>query len=150
MQKTLEAGAGIYRSGDGGQTFQLVLQGQASDIVEDPLTQTTFYAALPGNNLFISTDSGQSWNSFLVSPSSLPITTSGDLRLGVGTDLVAGQTILWAVVMDSSGHPQVVLRSPINSYRRSHRRPSPTISRILQQSSRSPGRRGDISSTRTR
>ena len=42
------------------------------------------------------------------------------------------------------------LRSPINLYRRSHRRPSPIISRILQQSSRSPGRRGDISLTRTR
>src|SRR5262249_46892785 len=46
-------GGGVYRSNDGGTTFQLTLaRGDASDLVADPSDSRRFYAAVPGQGVF--------------------------------------------------------------------------------------------------
>jgi hypothetical protein len=98
---------GIYWSGDGGQNFvnaagkrAPVLSGQVSDVVADPNSPGTFYAALPGQGIFLSTDNGKDW----VLPSYLPTTgltdiqNSVDLRLAVAPGGLP--TTLWVLTVD--------------------------------------------------
>jgi hypothetical protein len=101
------ASDGIYYSGDGGQTFSNVEPGGATDIVEDPNAPSAFYAALPGQGLFVSNDNGQDW-AYLVATTS-DMTASANMRIAATTDPAAGDTILWVATTDT------VYRSPILS-----------------------------------
>jgi hypothetical protein len=98
---------GIYWSGDGGQTFSNVFPGDATDLVADPNTPGTFYAASPGQGLFVSNDNGQDW-AYLVATTG-DMLTSRNMRLAVTTDPSTGDTILWVATT------QTVYRSPVLS-----------------------------------
>jgi hypothetical protein len=107
---------GIYQSIDGGQTFQNVLfgrLGQASDVVCDPNNQGTFYAALPGDGIYESTNNGTqgSWALLSSNPSSglSDITNSTDLRIAVAPG--GSPTSLWVLTVDQTGTPADLVRS---------------------------------------
>jgi hypothetical protein len=78
-------GSGLFRSTDGGATFQLVSgsgsglpAGQISDLVGDPNVLTRFYAAVIGVGVFRSDDSGASWTDV----------TAGITGIGASTDKI--------------------------------------------------------------
>jgi hypothetical protein len=108
---------GIYYSGDGGQTFQLVLAGKAEDIVADPNSPGTFYAALAGKGIYVSTDNGQTWPSSLPTSGLSDIPNSNDLKLAIAPG--GAPTTLWVLavgkIVDHTGNvvetPADLLRS---------------------------------------
>lgn len=58
---------GIYRSADGGQTWQIVLNaGQATAVVFDPVNTSVAYAGIYGGGLYKSTDAGLTWKRLTV------------------------------------------------------------------------------------
>src|SRR5262249_41809813 len=83
---------------------QNVLFGQASDIVADPNSPGTFYAALPGDGIYESTKNGQqgSWALLSSNPSAglADIQNSGDLRIAVAPG--GSPTSLWVLTVDQS------------------------------------------------
>jgi hypothetical protein len=62
-------GGGLFRSDDGGANFDTISGapgtglpgGDVSHLVADPANNQRYYAALPGQGIFISTDGGQTW-----------------------------------------------------------------------------------------
>jgi hypothetical protein len=99
-------GAGVMRSGDGGQTFTTVsqptalanlnttLSGVATSLVEDPNNPSQFYAALAGQGIYESADGGLNWHR--IDDSTLPIASSFNIKLAVAND--SGTTLLYAAV----------------------------------------------------
>ncbi|HEY3934580.1 MAG TPA: glycosyl hydrolase [Gemmatimonadales bacterium] len=104
---------GIYRSLDGGRTFQKVLGKDENtggiDVVIDPSNAQTVYAALwearqgpwenaawsgPGSGLFKSTDGGTTWRKLI---NGLPDSPNGDGRIGIGISQSNPQRIFAAV-----------------------------------------------------
>lgn len=53
---------GLFRSEDGGETWELVLSGIATDLVRDPSDSQVLYAAIRYEGVFKSTDGGLSWD----------------------------------------------------------------------------------------
>jgi len=55
---------GLYRSRDGGTTWQALLSGAVSDMKADPRDSTgrTVYAVMPGSGVVVTTDGGDTWN----------------------------------------------------------------------------------------
>jgi hypothetical protein len=110
--------SGIWRSADGGQTFTQVLSGQAAEIVADPLAADTYYAAVPGQGVFLSPDDGQTWTAqprsikFLNS-NIAAMTNSGDLRIAVAD--LNGLTDLWVATIDGNGNLSGVFASTISA-----------------------------------
>jgi hypothetical protein len=109
---------GIYRSIDGGQTFQNVLFGQASDVVADPNSPGTFYAALPGNGIYESTNNGNTNNgkqgswallSATPGPGLADIQNSGDLRIAVAPG--GSPSSLWVLTVDQSATQWALVHS---------------------------------------
>jgi hypothetical protein len=97
--------SGVFYSGDGGQTFQFVLAGKAEDIVADPNSPGTFYAALAGKGIYVSTDNGQTWPSSLPTSGLTDIPNSNDLKLAIAPG--GSPTTLWVLavgeVFDQTG-----------------------------------------------
>ena len=52
---------GLFRSTDSGITWELVLEGTATDLVPDPGNASVLYAAVYGQGVYKSTDTGASW-----------------------------------------------------------------------------------------
>ena len=52
---------GLFRSTDSGMTWDLVLEGTATDLVPDPRNASVLYAAVYGRGVYKSTDTGASW-----------------------------------------------------------------------------------------
>src|SRR5262249_13678715 len=75
MPTTLYAGtggSGVFKSRDGGTTWQASNTGGLSDasvraLALDPTTPTTLYAGTEGSGVFKSTDGGTSWSTVLAS-----------------------------------------------------------------------------------
>ena len=53
---------GIFRSTDGGRSFERIVDGEATDLVADPGNANRFYAGVQGQGVMISTDGGATWN----------------------------------------------------------------------------------------
>ena len=93
---------GLYRSTNSGSTYTQVLAGTATDVVIDPVTTSTMYAALGNifgsvsNGVYISTDTGATWN-----PLSGGLPTSNVGRIGLAAAASAGGTV-YATVQNSS------------------------------------------------
>lgn len=93
---------GVLRSTDGGATWGSAsgISGSVLDLAVDPSDRTRFYATVAGQGVFLSTDSGQSFNNVATSdPTGLLAAMQGSVsnaELGVGSD---GR--VWAVVMRS-------------------------------------------------
>ena len=95
-----DRGGGLYRSTDGGETFTLLsasngLPAEAvTTIVTDPNNPATFYAAIPGQGVFQSSNGGQDWTPFNTNLTS--IAGSSDIELAVMNNV--GATVLYAAV----------------------------------------------------
>jgi hypothetical protein len=110
-----ESQSGVYFSGDGGQTFQSTLPGQATDLVEDPTAPNVFYAAIaPGPNgpsgVFESVNYGLGPWLNLQAPAT--VTSADNTKLAVATDPNTGNTILWVATINATG--AVVYFSELN------------------------------------
>lgn len=80
-------GGGLYRSSDGGATWSKVLNGQANDILFDPGSPSTVYAAMgvgttdANAGVFKSTNGGSTWT--LLSSGIVSGTAAGRIRLAL-------------------------------------------------------------------
>ena len=54
---------GLFRSTDSGRSWNLVLEGTATDLVVHPTDPSIMYAAVYGNGVYKSSDTGASWTS---------------------------------------------------------------------------------------
>jgi hypothetical protein len=58
---TILASGGVYKSTNGGKTFNVVHPHGASHLVTDPGNPSVFYAATPGVGVYVSSDHGDNW-----------------------------------------------------------------------------------------
>jgi hypothetical protein len=96
---------GLYRSIDGGGTYNQVLTGTATDVVIDPTTPSTMYAAIGNafgsvsNGVYKSTDTGATWNPLA---GGLPAANVGRINLAIAASASA---TVYASVQDSLSDP---------------------------------------------
>ena len=102
---------GLYRSIDSGSSWVQVLRVIASDIVQDPSTPGTMYAAAGGaggssgsgvpNGVYKSIDGGSTWTILTgVAPSTLPTTNVGRINLAISQ---SAPGTLYAAIQDAIG-----------------------------------------------
>jgi photosystem II stability/assembly factor-like uncharacterized protein len=99
----VSANSGVYRSTNSGATWTNVLAGTASDIVRNPSTPATVYAALgnifgaASNGLYKSIDGGQTWTPL---SGGFPTANVGRINLGIAA---SSPGTLYASVQNTSG-----------------------------------------------
>jgi hypothetical protein len=95
--------AGLYRSANSGMGWSLVLPGIATDIVADPTTPTTIFAAVGSpftsfetadNGVFKSLDAGGTWTRLA---GGLPASGTGRINIAISP---SNPTVLYAAIQD--------------------------------------------------
>jgi hypothetical protein len=116
----------VERSNDGGNTFTPVLHGAATDLVPDPINPMRFYAALPGQGVFRTDDSGSSWHQIdnnipeLTSAYDIKLATTKVTAIILGTNIVFQFTVLFAATASppptptGNGHINAVFQGAIS------------------------------------
>ena len=97
-------GDGLFRSTNGGANWTLISgsnglpSGQVSDVVGDPLSPTTLYAAVRGANggVFLSTDTGLTWSKFT---SGIGIIGGTTTKIELAVHHVGANTAVFAAVV---------------------------------------------------
>jgi len=103
-------GSGLFRSTDNGTSFSLISgaggsglpAGNVSDVVGDPLTLTTFYAAVVGGaspGVYRSLDSGATWSSFSTGLTGVGGTTT---KIELAVHHVGATTAVFAGVVNGN------------------------------------------------
>lgn len=93
---------GLYRSTDGGAGFVKVLSGIATDVVFDPTTPTTVYAALgniggaASNGIYKSVNGGETWSKL---NNGLPDADAGRIKLALAA---SAPNVVYAAIHDRS------------------------------------------------
>jgi photosystem II stability/assembly factor-like uncharacterized protein len=101
----VSADTGVYRSTNSGAIWTNVLAGTATDLVRDPSTPATIYAALGNtggavnNGVYKSTDGGQTWTQL---SGGFPTANVGRINIGIAAS--SPQTV-YASVQNSSSSP---------------------------------------------
>lgn len=104
-------GGGLYRSADGGASWYLELSGPMSDILVDPSTPDTMYAAMgrwawADDGIYKSTDGGSNWTRL---SNGVPIGASvGRIRLAMAPK---NSQILYALVNNGSNSSSALYRT---------------------------------------
>jgi hypothetical protein len=107
---------GVYKTVNGGGAWTRVLAGYATDVLVDPFNPTRLFAALWDDGIYVSTDSGTSWNR---SGLGIPIllkgwaifwigrlptgTDAGWIKLAMGRNGASGTSFLAAKMGPDSG-----------------------------------------------
>jgi hypothetical protein len=100
-QIVLVAGAtGVWRSKNGGQSFQQVKTGNATDLIADPNNNQRFYAAIRQSGVFESDDGGLFWTE--IDNGTSQMTTAGGIKLAAQFN--GTQTTLFAVTADATSN----------------------------------------------
>ncbi len=115
LAASYNASGGIFRSVDGGNTFQRVSgtgnlpAAGATQLLADPSQSMRFFAAVPNHGVYRSTDGGQNWQAINTGITGL----SASIRIGltVHADTTAGTHALYAGVIGSNGSVSGVFRS---------------------------------------
>ncbi|HLF40407.1 MAG TPA: sialidase family protein, partial [Acidimicrobiia bacterium] len=107
---------GIFRSTDGGVTFERVLDGSATDLVADPGNANRYYAAIRGTGVHRSTDGGETWTA--VNNAALNLTSDtadndGDGTADNATETGAGAARIVLAVQQGGGAGNAVFAALI-------------------------------------
>lgn len=106
--------SGIYRSGDGGQNWQLISgsnglpAGNVYQLVVDSSNPNRLYAALPGQGIFISNTGGADWQPVAGNSQLVGIAQSSGFRLTIHN--TPGNNVLYVAVV-ANGFPSGIYRS---------------------------------------
>jgi Dockerin type I domain/RTX calcium-binding nonapeptide repeat (4 copies) len=97
--------SGVYRSTDGGATFGAapVLAGNINDMAADPGNNMRYYAAIPGQGVFLTTNGGQNWNPANSNIPAATISNSTYINLAVHNNTGAGTNAVYAIVFSTAG-----------------------------------------------
>ncbi|MDE2973840.1 MAG: hypothetical protein OXU64_03805 [Gemmatimonadota bacterium] len=90
---------GLYRSTSSGESWKLVLEGRATDLLAHPSDSTVFFAAVQENGVYKSEDSGETWDE-----TSTGMSLDGAKRINLAISL-SDTDVLYATVEtdDSEG-----------------------------------------------
>ena len=99
---------GIFRSTDGGGTFERIVDGEATDLKEDAGDQNRFYAGVRGEGVLITTDGGAGWTPTPTQPAGA--VAADRIMLSVQNSNGAGNAVFAAPI--DNGRALGVYRSP--------------------------------------